>query len=48
MVESHNEDIKVVVSLYWIYPSEAQIDPHVVFTSLSSSQNECKVEFPWW
>jgi hypothetical protein len=48
MVESHNEDIKLVVSLYWICPSEAQIDPHAIFTSLSSSQNEGKVELPRW
>jgi len=40
--------IKVVASLYWICPLEAQIDPHAVFTSLSSSQNEGKVELPRW
>jgi hypothetical protein len=45
MVESHSEDIKaVVVSLYSICLSKAQIDPYAIFASFSSSQNEGKAK----
>ncbi len=49
MVESHSEDIKaVVVSLYSICLSKAQIDPYAIFASFSSSQNEGKAKLLRW